>query len=320
MMTEKGSITVIRPLLPITRKEIEAYLAERNLSYRTDSTNLENTYTRNKIRNVILDYASKAINSNVIDHITGAGENLYEAYGFIEKSIKDRFHAIVKEKQGIYEYDVNILSKEDIIIQKGIIRKILEQVAGSLKDIEAGHINDILALGSKQVGKELHLPYGMIAQKKYGIISIGKSSDLSSNRHFAKPAEKEIKIPGRTYLESYDIYIETEIIEDKKNKTFPKNSCMKWFDYDKIENTLKLRTRKTGDYLQINSQGGRKKLKDYFIDLKVPKEERDQVLLVADGSHILWILGYGGRISEKYKITDQTKTILSMKIKNAKEK
>jgi len=95
---------------------------------------------------------------------------------------------------------------------------------------------------------------------------------------------------------------------------------MKWFDYDKIENTLKLRTRKTGDYLQINSQGGRKKLKDYFIDLKVPKEERDQVLLVADGSHILWILGYGGRISEKYKITDQTKTILSMKIKNAKEK
>ncbi|CRZ35350.1 tRNA(Ile)-lysidine synthase [Herbinix hemicellulosilytica] len=320
MVTEFGCITVIRPLLPVTRKEIEGYLAERNISYRTDSTNLENIYTRNKIRNIIMDYAAKEINNNVIEHITGAGANLYEAYNFIEKNINDRFCAIVKEKQGIYEYDVNILSKEDIIIQKGIIRKILEQVAGNLKDIEAGHVNDILALGSKQVGKKLNLPYGMIAQKKYGIISIGKSSNLVSNRHIEKPEEEDIKIPGRTYLESYDIYIETEIIEDKKNKTFPKNSCMKWFDYDKIENTLKLRTRKTGDYLQINSQGGTKKLKDYFIDLKVPKEERDQVLLVADGSHILWILGYGGRISEKYKITDQTKTILSMKIKNAKEK
>jgi tRNA(Ile)-lysidine synthase len=89
---------------------------------------------------------------------------------------------------------------------------------------------------------------------------------------------------------------------------------MKWFDYDKIENTLKLRTRKAGDYLQINSQGGRKKLKEYFIDSKIPKEERDQILLLVDGSHVVWIIGHGNRISEKYKIKDQTKKILSIKL------
>jgi tRNA(Ile)-lysidine synthase len=95
---------------------------------------------------------------------------------------------------------------------------------------------------------------------------------------------------------------------------------MKWFDYDKIENTLKLRTRKPGDFIQIDSHGGRKKLKDYFIDLKIPVEERDRLLLVADGKHIVWILGYGNRISEKYKIRDTTKKILSMILINAKEK
>ena len=74
------------------------------------------------------------------------------------------------------------------------------------------------------------------------------------------------------------------------------------------------------DYLQIDSQGGRKKLKDYFIDLKIPKEERDKLLLVADGSHILWIIGYGNRISEGYNISDSTKRVLSMLLINAKEK
>jgi len=296
-------------------------LAERSLNYRTDSTNLENLYTRNKIRNTILDYAAKEINSNVIEHITKAGAHLYETQEFIEKCIMDRYTAIVREKPGFFEYDVNMLSKEDTLIQKGIIRKILEQVAGKLKDIEAGHVEEVLALGHKPVGKEIHLPYGMIAVKKYDIISIGRSADRDkSKQDNTAIEERDIRIPGRTYLESHGIYIEAEIIENKNYKSYPKNSCMKWFDYDKIENTLKLRARKTGDFLQINSLGQRKKLKDYFIDLKVPKEERDRVPLVADGSHILWILGYGGRISEKYKITDQTKKILSMKLINAKEK
>jgi tRNA(Ile)-lysidine synthase len=92
------------------------------------------------------------------------------------------------------------------------------------------------------------------------------------------------------------------------------------FDYDKIENTLLVRTRKTGDFLQINSRGGRKKLKDYLIDLKVPKNDRDSLLLLADENHILWIIGHDNRISEKFKIGDNTKNILSMKLTYAKEK
>lgn len=321
MKTDAGSITVIRPLLAVTREEIEAYLSGKNLPYQSDSTNFQNIYTRNKIRNVILDYAKKEINSNAIEHIAKAGEYLSEAQEFIEKCTEKRYEALVREKQGFYEFDANELGKEEVIIQKGIVRKIFEGLAGKLKDIEAKHVKEVLSLGEKQVGKEIHLPYGMIAVKKYGIISIGKSVEPERKKQAIKPVDDaDIKIPGRTYLKPYGIYIETEVIESKKNKTFPKNSCMKWFDYDKIENTLKLRTRKAGDYLQINSQGGRKKLKDYFIDLKVPKEERDQILLVADGSHILWILGEDSRISEKYKISDQTNKILIIKLINAKEK
>lgn len=89
----------------------------------------------------------------------------------------------------------------------------------------------------------------------------------------------------------------------------------KWFDYDKIDR-LVLRTRKPGDYIAIDDNGRTKKLKEYFINEKIPREERDKVLLLADGNSIVWVLGY--RISAKYKVTKDTKNII--KISYDKEK
>lgn len=320
MRTNTGNITIIRPLLFITREEIETYLCSQKLSYQSDSTNFTNLYTRNKIRNVVLSYVKEEINTNVVEHITNAAQILDETYNYIEKCVQEKYQAIVKERKNTYEYKVDDLISEDIVIQKGIVLKILGKLAGRLKDIEAKHIDQVLSLGDKQVGRQIHLPYGIIALKMYDEVKLSLSSNSYEEERLKAFQPVQIKIPGRTYIEERDIYIEVEIFDYKKNEPFPKNSCMKWFDYDKIENTLKLRTRDIGDYLQINSQGGRKKLKDYFIDLKIPKEDRDKQLLVADGSHILWIIGNGDRISEKYKISEKTKQILSMKLINSKEK
>ena len=93
----------------------------------------------------------------------------------------------------------------------------------------------------------------------------------------------------------------------------------KWFDYDKIENAVVIRPRKEGDYIQIHSTGGRKKLKDYLIDRKVPQKIRDHLLFMADGSHIMWVLDDEGRISEKYKVDETTSRILLMKLLDAEE-
>ena len=322
MKTDVGKIKVIRPLLAITREEIEAYLEERNLPYQNDSTNFSDVYTRNKIRNQVLGYAKSQINSNVIEHINNAAGHLRETLDFVEKRINERYEALVSKDDIFCEYSIHELEYEDIVIRKGIIRRILGDLAGSLKDIEAKHVETVLSLAKKQVGKMVCLPYGMIAIRKYDRIRLclepnGKEQILHNNEPVIPT---DIIAPGRTDIEQYGIYIETDVFEYKKNLQIPKNSCMKWFDYDKIENTLKLRARKSGDYFHINNQGGRKKLKDYFIDLKIPKEERDDLLLVADGSHILWIVGYGNRISEGYKISNNTKRILSMILINAKEK
>ena len=89
---------------------------------------------------------------------------------------------------------------------------------------------------------------------------------------------------------------------------FPEKKYTKLLAYDTINNNLCLRTRQTGDYLVVNQAGGRKKLKDYLIDEKIPREDRDNILVLAQDSHILWVVGY--RISEDAKITEKAQNIL----------
>ena len=99
------------------------------------------------------------------------------------------------------------------------------------------------------------------------------------------------------------------VFSRQKDQEIPKNQYTKWFDYDKIKDTLSVRNRQTGDYITLAS-GGRKSVKSFMIDEKIPRESRDAVLLLAEGSHVLWIVGY--RISEYYKVTEQTKNILQV--------
>ncbi len=101
----------------------------------------------------------------------------------------------------------------------------------------------------------------------------------------------------------------------KKGQEIPKNRYTKWFDYDKIKCALSVRYRKTGDYMTL-AGGGRKTVKEFMIHEKIPREEREKIPLVADGSHVLWVIGY--RISEYYKITDDTRTVIQMQLDGGK--
>ena len=102
---------------------------------------------------------------------------------------------------------------------------------------------------------------------------------------------------------SAEIFLyEGQKIEEKK--------YTKWMDYDKIKGSPCVRTRKQGDYLVVNSAGGRKKLNRIFIDEKIPAGLRDQIPVVAAGSEILWIPG--GRMNEQYKITSTTGRVLEL--------
>lgn len=302
---------IIRPLLCVNRAEIEQYLSDNKIAYRTDKSNFTEAYTRNKIRLNIIEYTVKNINSQAVNHIAMAAGMLREAQEYIEKNAQIRFKKIVSTDNGKYSFLVDLFQKEDPVIQKEILRIILMKLCDQLKDFEACHIDMILSLTRKPVGKHRNLPYGICATRSYDSVILYKGTYEYENKQ--NEFQISIQIPGSYQMPNSNAKIHFEIIESKEeNKIFPKNNCTKWFDYDRIKNTIFIRNRKSGDFLQIDSTGGHKKLKSYFIDNKIPKEERQNVPLLADGNHIMWVIG--DRISEYYKVREDTTKILIVTI------
>lgn len=304
---------IIRPLLCIERGEIETYLAERNILYCTDATNSETCYTRNKIRLKVLSYVTEEINVKAVNHIGETTVMLKEIEAYVKKNAEISYKQIVTKKSGQYSFQTEKFLKEDIVVQKAIIQKILEELAGQLKDVTKEHITMVLSLLQKQVGKVVHLPYGIVAVRGYEDIWLYKASSIVLTETKVTPVI-EANIPGTYYIEQIKQFIEIKLLAmtEEKIKIIPQNGYTKWFDYDKIKNTVLLRTRQEGDYFQIDKRGSKKKLKAFFIDNKIPKENRNSIPLLADGSHIIWIIGH--RISEAYKIDKNTKKILCVKL------
>ena len=283
-----GSGMYIRPLLCISREETENYLIQRGIPWVTDSTNEEEVYTRNKIRREILP-ALMQINSGAVKNIAAAAGRVLEAEDYLSELTKKAV-----EKYTAKEGSVWILSRdlfeEPMLLQKRVVKNVLEAAAGKKKDLSSAHMEAVLELAKGRTGASASLIYGLRAQQVYGDIHITRGEQ-----------EKKDLLELEFRVFPYE------------NQQIPEKTYTKWFDYDKIKNGLAVRRRLPGDYLMISRDGGTKKLKDYFIDCKVPRRERDNVTLLADGSHVLWAVGY--RISEYYKVTSQTKKVIKVQVK-----
>lgn len=300
---------IIRPLLNTSRNEIEKYLEKNKIPFHVDTTNLLEDYTRNKIRLTILPFAEREINAKAMEHIVSMSEQLSEVADYIDLVTQEAYDEVVHENQDGFEIDLEGFSKLNIAIQKSLIRKVIFLWIKQLKDIQEGHIMDIIALMNKQVGKYIHLPYGLIAKRNYH--SIAFSKEISNKSHESQELYYQVTIPGTYELESCGYFISFELLEYKNSMIIPKNGYTKWFDYDKIKTAVVIRTRQIGDYLQISKQGGKKSLKSVFVDNKIPSDLRDKIPLICDGNHVLWILE--GRTSEGYRIDEETKTVLVVK-------
>ena len=307
------SRNIIRPLLICTRKEIEQFLEQRGQCSRIDKSNFSEDYTRNKIRLNLIPYVEENINAKGSAHVLDMSRQLLEINHYLERQADVLYDSFVIIDEDGFRLKKEFM-REDAAIRKIIIKRVINEAAGKLKDITNIHIDGVDKLCNKQVGKKIELPYDMIAKREYdGIYFFTKGKMKKEKGNIG-----EVKISPVFDIDSiYDLkngyIIKAKLINlDEINIKIPEKTYTKWLDYGKIENTLIIRRRISGDYLQINKQGGTKKLKDYFIDRKIPSDERDNILLLADGSHIIWVPGY--RISEKYKITNDTTTVLEIEL------
>lgn len=313
---------IIRPLLGVTRGEIEEYLREKQSGYVTDATNLTDIYARNKIRQHILPMAEEVSNGAVIN-MNRAGAQLREILDYMEQEANDfliKYSTQVEQgcltevstKEQLKELTLQTepLIKAHPALQKMIIMTAIEHTFNSRRDITERHVEAICQLLEKEGEKEVHLPKGGLVTKRYDKLVFESQTEQKpkENSHFQA---LEIQADA-TYILPDGRTLKTRLIFNNKLQNIPKNDCTKWFDYDKIMRPLILRNREKGDFLTINDGGARKTLQDYLVNEKVPKSERDKLLVLADGQHIVWVPGM--RISAYYKVTEQTEKILQVYI------
>lgn len=296
---------VVRPLLACSREEILAYLKERDLPYCEDSTNASLEYTRNKLRNTIIPLLTEEVNARAAEHILHAGMLAAQADDYLAETAAQILDQHVrwegKAGEGRIGMDAAALTAQVPIIRTYIIMEMMRRLCGSGKDITARHIAMIETLLDKPVGARADLPYALNARRTYDALWIENRTFRPSVDNFSANV-----LPNPEFTR----------FSFEKHDEIPRNEYTKWFDYDKIKGTLSVRFRKTGDYITLKD-GSRKMVKSFMIDEKIPREFRDKIPLLAEKNHVLWIVGY--RISEYYKITDQTRQILQAKIDGGKD-
>ena len=190
-----------------------------------------------------------------------------------------------------------VFDRQPEVLKKYIVRA-MAAAAGNKKDLSARHVEAVCSLKGPGKGTEAYLTGGLKARRGYEFLEL-------------LPTLSEIKAKALD-----KITVKTRLFPWKKDMEIPKNQYTKWFDYDRIRDALSIRGRENGDYFLIGN-GKKKLLKRFFIDEKIPESDRADIPLLTEGSHVLWVIGY--RISEYYKITEDTLNVLEVSICKGEE-
>lgn len=300
---------IIRPFLCLSREEIIDVLKELKQDYVDDSTNKCEEYSRNYIRHRILP-EMEHINKKATVHVSELGMQMQELLAYITPKMDALYkEKLVHRENGELFLEEQVFYEMDLFEQKEILRRMLFETCGHQKDISLVHIEQLLTLMGNQEGKQQDCPYNVLARKTgEGLVLTKKSKSVKSAE---QPLENSLENPLEDSLE-----VEFSILPWNGGKV-AKRDCVKYFDYDKMKYKPCLRTRESGDYFIMDKEGHHKSLARYFIDAKVPSADRGKQVLLADGSHIMWILG--GRISEFYKVSSDTKRVLKVSVQKDKK-
>ncbi len=305
----REDILLIRPVLELSREEIEKWLEEKGIGFRMDRTNSDQEITRNRMRLTVLPVL-RELNGQTDAHIAQAAEEMNEAEEYLSLQAEEAFFRCVKtggNEKDVYSLNIGLelFLKEPLILQKRVLRECIRRLTpkGSLKDIGRVHLEELITLSRQDCGKMVCLPRGLRAVREHGNLHFFRKEGTLPQPDSPDPIvireEGDYRFGEYLFRVSFGQMPEDcpgaalgspLMIEEKVYK--------KMLAYDTIGPNLCLRSRCSGDYLTV--RGGRQKLKRYLIDSKYPKDRRDRLPLLAQGSHILWAVG--GKISEEAKL------------------
>ena len=302
---------VIRPLLETWRAEIEYFALEEKIPFLFDSSNFKKDYLRNRIRLSLIPLIEKEYQSNFKEILLRTSTILREENDYLEKGAKEAFEKIIRVEKDALSFKFSEYGSLHQAIQWRVIKRVLGKVydRGMMMEEEAwSDVQQIYRkLHSSSQSFLLELTHGVLLEKRYDVVSVGKGGI----RAFP-PFEVELTFPGRIFIEEIGkgvVVEETGLDEFRCDKGSFNTAFM---DLESLRFPLRMRNFRPGDRFRPLGVKGSQKLKDFFIDHKVPKFDRPKIPLLISGEMVAWIVGY--RIDERVKVTEKTKKILKAKV------
>lgn len=297
---------ICRPLLFCDREEIEQYCRENHLPWREDATNQQEKYTRNKLRLRVLPLLEE-INPKAVAHIAETASLLAEEEDFLEQQAEAYF---AQGKLPSATEEVHLSREKLHALHPAMRRRVLRKAMGIFlqTDVSQVQIQALEDLLQKETGKSRDFPQGIRAENRYEALVLSRKREQQAEGFcYELPVDEEVLIPeaGIAVCASFH----------EKKVEISAETCTNVFDYDKIKYTLFCRTRKAGDFIPL--QNGRKKIKNLFIDEKIPRDRREAYPLITMGEEVLWVPGL--RASAAAGVDEQTVRRIWIRIRRVQE-
>jgi len=302
---------VIRPLLEVWKEEIESFAVEKRIPFLLDSSNLKKDYLRNRIRLSLIPFIEGEYQPHFRETLLRTSTILREENDYLERGAEEAYQKIIHAAKDTLSFKFSEYQSLHQAIQWRVIKKIVERILDRgmvMEDRGGAEVHTIyqkLRLSSPSFF--LELPRGFWVEKRYDAVLLGKGGVKSS-----PPFEVALLSSGHTFVEEIgkEVVIEEADRDQLKDYSEPPNTAL--MDYESLRFPLKMRNFRPGDRFCPLGVKGTQKLKDFFIDHKVPRFERPRVPLLISEEMIAWIVGY--RIDERVKITERTRKVLKVKV------
>ncbi|MDA8213694.1 MAG: tRNA lysidine(34) synthetase TilS [Nitrospiraceae bacterium] len=300
---------IIRPLIEVERIEIEKFLEDEGMGFVIDSSNLKHEYLRNKIRHLIIP-AIKNINRDIIKTLSRTADIFRDEERYFEIIVtKTLMKLITRKTDKTIEIFLGPLEAMDTVILRRVLRRAIDETKG-LHGISFIHIEEIMSLiKSGKSGDRIYLPKDIRVIKGYSTL-------ILTSEKPARLGTYSIDSPGEIIVTESSVVLRSATMGIDEVKDYGDAQKCAVIDADKVHFPLIIRGRLHGDFFYPMGFGKRKKLQDYFVDEKIPRDERDAVPLLVCGNNIVWVIGY--RLDERYRVDKDTERVLKFEIKPLK--
>ena len=295
---------IIRPLLNISRAEIEEHLKLRGLGYREDASNQDTTFLRNRIRHELLPLL-KQYNPAIRDRLTATAALLADENELLNQLTEKIVARVCRFDGNTAVCDIRILQEEPLPLRRRLFRQVLGKLVGSLDHFSNRHISALEHLiNSPRPNATLNLPQGVVALREYDTLKLRLSPAVpAAATAYALAIDK----PGRYELpDGSSLTVEFVTGPIDFSDSAANIAC---FDLRKVPFPWHVRTFRDGDRVVPLGMSGSKKVKEIFINAKIPLSQRRLIPLVFCNDTLIWICGL--RISQLARVDDSSSRIIS---------